>query len=60
VAVALARAATDAEWDVRFAALNALRGSKSVAAREAMERAQRDEDARVRVLATRLLSEVVG
>jgi HEAT repeat protein len=60
VAVALARAATDAEWDVRFAALNALRGSKSVAAREAMERALRDEDARVRVLATRLLSEVVG
>jgi HEAT repeat protein len=57
-APALARAATDHAWEVRFAALNALRGATHPTARAAMHASMTDAHAHVRALATRLLQEM--
>lgn len=54
---AIAQALSDASWEVRFSALNALRGQRHASAREAFERGTRDEHAHVRALASRLLQE---
>lgn len=58
VASALAQALDDASWEVRFAAINALRGHTSESARAAFARAAQDDHAHVRVLASRMLKEV--
>ncbi len=59
VAPLLAQALHDAAWEVRFAAVNALRGHTHASARAAFDHASRDEHAHVRVLAARLLAESV-
>jgi HEAT repeat protein len=53
----LATALSDVDWQVRFAAVNALRGVVDPAVRPALVGASRDEHPHVRVLAMRLLEE---
>lgn len=58
VASALARAANDLAWEVRFAALMALRGASYPAARALLRSGTDDAHMHVRALATRLLQEI--
>ena len=57
VSSALAAAMTDDAWEVRFAALNAMRGMHDPNVAHALELAAQDEHLHVRLLATRLLQE---
>lgn len=57
VTLSLATAASDTDWQVRFAAINALRGVTHPAAHAVLTMAATDVHAHVRLLATRLLQE---